>query len=124
MFVYNIEKNKALNEQMLTEVTQKTDKMKEKILQEALEWYENQEKTSEINIEDFVNLIINRTADAIFDEVKTELNNEFQNGTLKHPFVISSDYYLELKLKEIRDKCIKTTGSNISSVDPLNSRRK
>jgi len=109
---------------MLIELTQKADKMNEKILQEALEWYETQEKTSEINIEDFVNLIINRTADAIFDEVKTELNNEFQNGTLKHPFVISSDYYLELKLKEIRDKCIKTTSSNISSVDPLNSRRK
>jgi len=109
---------------MLIELTRKADKMKEKILEEALEWYENQEKTSEINIADFVNLIINRTADAIFDEVKTELNNEFQNGTLKQPFVISSDYYLELKLKEIRDKCIKTTGSNISSVDPLNSRGK
>lgn len=109
---------------MLKELKQKADKMNEKILEEALEWYENQEKPSEINIADFVNLIINRTADAIFDEVKTELNNEFQNGTLKQPFVISSDYYLELKLKEIRDKCIKATGSNISSVDPLNSRGK
>jgi hypothetical protein len=109
---------------MLMELTQKADRMNGKILQEALEWYENQEKTSEINIEDFVNLVINKTADAIFDEVKTELNNEFQNGTLKHPFVISSDYYLELKLKEIRDKCIKTTSGNISSVDPDNSRRK
>lgn len=98
--------------------------MKEKILQEALEWYENQEKTSEINIEDFVNLVINKTADAIFDEVKIELNNEFENGTLKHPFVISSDYYLELKLKEIKDKCIKTMEKNTSSVEQQNSRGK
>ena len=81
--------------------------MKEKIVQEALKWYESQDKNSEINIEDFINLVISKTADVIFNEVRIELNNEFANGTLKHPFVISSDYYLELKLKEIKDKCIK-----------------
>ena len=89
--------------------------MKEKILQEALAWYESQEKNSEVNIEDFIYLVINKTADVIFDEIKTELNNEFTNGTLKHPFVISSDYYLELKLKEIKDKCIKNTSNDTSN---------
>jgi hypothetical protein len=92
--------------------------MKEKILQEALEWYENQGEKSEVNIEDFIELVINKTADAIFDEIKTELNNEFANGTLKQPFVISSDYYLELKLKEIRDKCVKSTSNDISNNIP------
>jgi hypothetical protein len=105
---------------MLREVNQKADKMKEKILQEALEWYENQGEKSEVNIEDFIDLVINKTADAIFDEIKTELNNEFANGTLKQPFVISSDYYLELKLKEIRDKCVKSTSNDIIKNIPPN----
>jgi len=101
---------------MLTKLGWKAVRMKEKILQEALAWYENQGKNSEVNIEDFINLVINKTADVIFDEVRLELNNEFANGTLKHPFVISSDYYLELKLKEIKDKCIKSTDKDTSTV--------
>jgi len=100
---------------MFKGIRRKADKMKEKILQEALAWYESQEKTSEVNIEDFIDLVINKTADVIFDEIKTELNNEFTNGTLKQPFVISSDYYLELKLKEIKDKCIKSTNNDASN---------
>ncbi len=80
--------------------------MNEKILKEALEWYDGHENCTTVDIKEFVDLIIDKTADAVFDEVKTQLKNEFEEGTLKHPFIISPDYYLELKLKEIRDRCI------------------
>jgi len=83
--------------------------MKDKILQEAIEWYEKNGKNSDIYIGDFIDLIFSKTTDAILEEVKTELKNEFEKGTLKHPFVISSDYYLELKFKEIKEKFIKSS---------------
>jgi len=81
--------------------------MKEKILQEAMDWYEKNGKNSDVYIGDFIDLIFNKTTDAILEEVKTELKNEFESGTLKHPFVISSDYYLELKFKELKEKLTK-----------------
>ncbi len=81
--------------------------MKDKIFKEALEWYENKNETSEVNIEDFVNLVISKTADNIIDKVRDEFKNEFDNGNLKHSFVISSDYYLDLKLKGIKQKYLK-----------------
>ncbi|MDH7518025.1 MAG: hypothetical protein QHH19_06765 [Candidatus Thermoplasmatota archaeon] len=81
--------------------------MKDKILQEAIEWYEKNGKNSDVYIDDFIDLIFNRTTDAVLEEVKNELKNEFEKGTLKHPFVISSDYYLELKFKEIKEKFLK-----------------
>ncbi len=83
--------------------------MKEKILQEAMEWYEKNGKNSDVYIGDFIYLIFNKTTDAVLEEVKTELKNEFETGTLKHPFVISSDYYLELKFKEIKEKFVKSS---------------
>lgn len=86
--------------------------MKNRILQEVLEWYESQGKNPDVFIGDFVDLVIHKTADAIFDEVENEFKNEFANGNLKHPFVISSDYYLELKLKEIKEKCVKSTNND------------
>jgi len=82
--------------------------MREKIFKEALDWYEKQGKKTEIDIEDFVNLVINKTADSIFEKVNTELRAEFENGNLQHPFIISSDYYLDLKLKDIKQKCVDT----------------
>jgi hypothetical protein len=80
--------------------------MKDKILQDIKKWYETQNENPDIS--DFVDLVINKTTDSIFDTVKKELENEFTIGNLEHPFVISSEYYLELKLKEIKDKCLKT----------------
>jgi len=76
--------------------------MKDKILQEALEWYEKQGDNPDIG--DFVDLVIHKTTDAILDDLKTEFKNEFDTGNLQHPVVISSDYYLDLKLKEIKEK--------------------
>ena len=89
--------------------------MKDKILQEALKWYESQGKNPEIG--EFVDLVINKTADAIFDEVESELKNEFAVGNLKHPFVISCDYYLDLKLKEIKEKCVKNSNNDLNPIE-------
>lgn len=87
--------------------------MKDKILQEAKEWYESQKENPDIG--DFVDLVIDKTTDSVFDKVKLELENEFAIGNLKHPFFISSEYYLELKLKDIKDKCKRSVNNDISS---------
>lgn len=88
--------------------------MKDKILKEVLDWFENQENKDDLYIEDFVDLVIDKTADVLFDKINDELKVEFDKGNLKHPFIISSDYYLYLKLKEIRDKFIKTKQLDVS----------
>ena len=88
--------------------------MKDKILKEVLDWFENQENKDDLYIEDFVDLVIDKTADVLFDKINDELKVEFDKGNLKHPFIISSDYYLYLKLKEIRDKFIKTKQLEVS----------
>jgi hypothetical protein len=80
--------------------------MKDKILKEALDWYEKHGDKNNVFIEDFIDLVINKTADALFNEIKDGLKEEFEKGNLQHPFVISSDYYLYLKLKEIKSKCV------------------
>lgn len=84
--------------------------MKGKILQEAKEWYESQKENPDIG--DFVDLVIDKTTDSVFDRVKLELENEFAIGNLKHPFFISSEYYLELKLKDIKEKLNNTSNKN------------
>jgi len=84
--------------------------MKGKILQEAKEWYESQKENPDIG--DFVDLVIDKTTDSVFDKVKLELENEFAIGNLKHPFFISSEYYLELKLKDIKEKLNNTSNKN------------
>ena len=88
--------------------------MKDKILKEVLDWFENQKNKDDLYIEDFVDLVIDKTADVLFDKINDELKVEFDKGNLKHPFIISSDYYLYLKLKEIRDKFIKTKQPEVS----------
>jgi hypothetical protein len=79
--------------------------MKEKILKEALEWFEQHNDKKNIFVEDFIDMVVDKTTDALFDEINNSLKKEFENGNLKHPFIISNDYYLYLKLKEIRNKC-------------------
>ena len=88
--------------------------MKDKILKEVLDWFENQKNKDDLYIEDYVDLVIDKTADVLFDKINDELKVEFDKGNLKHPFIISSDYYLYLKLKEIRDKFIKTKQLEVS----------
>ena len=84
--------------------------MKDKILHDIKKWYGTQNENPDIS--DFVDIVINKTTDSIFDTVKKELENEFTIGNLEHPFIISSEYYLELKLKEIKQKCIDTLLQN------------
>ena len=81
--------------------------MKDKILREAKEWYESQKENPDIG--DFVDLVIDKTTDSVIDKVRQELENEFEIGNLEHPFIISSEYYLELKLKDIKDKLINSS---------------
>jgi hypothetical protein len=78
--------------------------MKDRIHKEAIKWYENQEENPDIK--DFIDLVIHKTTDSVMDTIQDELENEFQNGNLKHPFFISNEYYLELKLKDVKNKCL------------------
>ena len=80
--------------------------MKDKLMKEIKEWCEKQEETPEIYMEEFLDLVINKTANALFEELQNELRNEFETGNLKHPFIISNEYYLYLKLKEIKNKIV------------------
>jgi hypothetical protein len=93
--------------------------MKDKILKEVVDWYNQQKIKDEIFIEDFVDIVISKTTDFLFEEIKDGLKEEFEKGNLKHPFIISSDYYLYLKLKEIKDKVVKTTKINISNEEDI-----
>jgi hypothetical protein len=84
--------------------------MKSKIRKEALKWYDRQEEKTDVFIEDFVDVVIDKTADALIEEVKKGLKEEFEKGNLQHPFVISDDYYLYLKLKELKKNALKKIG--------------
>ncbi len=74
--------------------------MKDDIIKEVLDWLEENECDDEEAIKSFINLVMDKTTESLLEEVKKQLKNEFETGTLKHDFIISPDYYLELKLKE------------------------
>lgn len=74
--------------------------MKDDIIKEVLDWLEENECEDEETIKSFINLVMDKTTESLLEEVKKQLKNEFETGTLKHDFIISPDYYLELKLKE------------------------
>ncbi len=86
--------------------------MKDKIKQEILDLYEDSE--SDPDFDEVVDLVFDKTTEAFIEEIRKELKNEFTNGNLKHNFIISSDYYLDLKLKEIRER-FSQLGIEISS---------
>ena len=58
--------------------------MKDKILKEVMEWYDNHEEKNDVYIEDFVDLVIDKTTNALLDEINDELKVEFNKGNLKH----------------------------------------
>jgi len=80
--------------------------MKDKILKDVLNWCDKQEKKPDLFIEDFVETVINKTTEILLDELKNELKNEFKQGNLNQSFIISDDYYIYLKLKDIKNKII------------------
>ncbi len=87
--------------------------MKNKIKKEAIEWYENVGYHDTKSIENFVELIMDKTSDCIFEEIKKQFKEEFLSGNLKHDFIISPDYYLELKLKEVKQNFSKDTSMEL-----------
>ena len=89
--------------------------MKDKIKREVLEWLENNECDNEESIEGFVDLVMEKTTEGLLEEIKKQFKDEFLSGTLKHDFVISPDYYLELKLKEAKQNFSKS--DNIPPLD-------
>jgi hypothetical protein len=82
--------------------------MKNKILKEVTNWYKNQEDKQEVQLpNELINVLIDKAADAILEEITTELKDEFEKGNLKQPFFISDEYYLYLKLKDIKNNITK-----------------
>ena len=82
--------------------------MKNKIKREVLDWLENNDCDNEEAVNCFVDLVMDKTTEGLLEEVKKQLKDEFQTGNLKHDFIISSDYYLDLKLKEAKQNFSKS----------------
>jgi len=57
---------------------ERCEKMKDRIREEAFEWYESVENRTGQSIETLVDLIMDRTAEALVDEVKTVLKKYFK----------------------------------------------
>ena len=76
--------------------------MKDEIKKEALSWFENVAINDDESLGNFVDHIMDRTTDALLEAMKKELREEFQSGNLKHNMVISPEYFLELKMKEVK----------------------
>jgi hypothetical protein len=89
--------------------------MKSEIIKEVLSWLEDHECEDEDSVKDFVNIIMDKTTESLLEEVKKQLKNEFDTGTLKHDFIISPEYYLELKLKEAKQNFSKSNDHSIVS---------
>ena len=85
--------------------------MKEKIIKEIAEYYQNKEQIAEIP-DEVLKIIINTATDEIFERLKADLKNEFKTGNLKHPFFISDEYYIHLKLTDIKNGILNTAFNN------------
>lgn len=72
------------------------------IKKEILACYKKKEKQDDKSIELFVDSVIEKVTDNVIEEVKKVLIKEFKDGTLSHNHVVSHEYYLELKLKEVK----------------------
>jgi hypothetical protein len=88
--------------------------MKEKIKKEIIDWYENLNNPDNKSIEDFIDAVVDKTTEYIFEEIKKQFKEEFLSGNLKHDFIISPDYYLELKLKEVKQNFFKDSLSELN----------
>ena len=77
------------------------------IKKELVTLYKSRKKQKDKSIEMFADSIIERVTDAVIEEVEKILKKEFKDGTLKHNHVVSHEYYLELKLKEVKHNLLK-----------------
>ena len=93
-FQKDIDSDTSQIREELEELVDRTDHKKGSI--EFLTKYENELK----------NLISSELAGIVI--ILLQLKNEFDDGNLKQPFIISDDYYLYLKIKEIKNKLIKS----------------
>jgi hypothetical protein len=48
----------------------------------------------------------------LLEDVRDQFKQEFEKGNLKHSFIISSDYYLDLKIKELQERWRTTLSSS------------
>jgi len=76
--------------------------VKEKIQKEISNWCDTQHKYPKVD--EIVEMTISKTSEQLFETIRKELEQEFSKGNLEHPFFISNEYYLELKLKDIKNK--------------------
>ena len=81
-------------------------KVKEKIQQEISDWCNSKERSPEMD--EIVDHVISRTSETLFETIRKEFEEEFSKGNLEQPFFISNEYYLELKLKDIKNKLLKS----------------
>ena len=72
--------------------------MRETIKNESLDWYKK--NPNKDNVSDLVDKVISKTADNLFEVLLKEFGAEFKKGSLAHPYFISGEYYIELKLKD------------------------
>jgi len=86
--------------------------MKERILKEITEYYRDKEQVEEIP-DEVLKIIINTATDEIFERLKADLKHEFKTGNLKHPFFISDEYYIHLKLTDIKNGILNTAFNEI-----------
>jgi len=86
--------------------------MKEKIKKDIMNLYQEKNSDSDFKFEDLADIIIDKTTDALFEEIRIEFENEFKKGNLKQPLTISDEYYLHLKLKDIKSKCLNNPNYN------------
>ncbi|GAI11794.1 unnamed protein product, partial [marine sediment metagenome] len=64
-------------------------------------------KQDDKSIEMFADSVMERVTNAVIKEVEKVLRKEFKDGTLKHNHVVSHEYYMELKLKEVKHNLLK-----------------
>jgi hypothetical protein len=80
--------------------------MKEKILKEALDWFEQHYDKNNIFLENFIDIVVDKTSNVLFEKVNNDFKEEFEKGNLKYPFIISNNYYfLSPRLNDIKNKC-------------------
>ncbi len=77
------------------------------IKKELVTLYKNRKKQNDKSIEMFVDSIMERVTDAVIKEVEKVLRKEFRDKTLSHGHVVSPEYYIELKLKEVKHNLLK-----------------